>query len=201
MRILLDLDSTLNDLAHFWLTVYNKEYNDKLTPGDILSWDTHKYVKPECGKKIYDYLTEPNFFFQLEPLNGAQEFVSKLQNDGHEAYIVTACEMKNLGGIIQDKIEWLQEYIPSVDKKHFITTHHKYLVNGDVLVDDGPHNAEAYRQHHPNALIMSIAYPYNRTNPAYDFVVDGWDDTANAFDKMYHLIWAAEELKKVRALV
>ena len=57
LTILVDMDSIAADLQEKWYGAYNKRYNDTITVDDILSWDTHKYVKPECGKKIYKYFT------------------------------------------------------------------------------------------------------------------------------------------------
>jgi 5'(3')-deoxyribonucleotidase len=35
-----------------------------------------------------------------------------------------------------DKLEWVQKYLGDVAEKRLILTHHKYLVQGDVLIDD-----------------------------------------------------------------
>lgn len=166
MVILLDLDNTLNDNLEKWLEAYNKDYNDKLTTKDIKTWNHHTYTKPECGEKFYDYLKQPGWFLNLDPLPGAQEFVQKLQDDNHQVYIVTACQLEWKHSI-GEKMEWVLKYFPSIDKKHFITAHHKYLIKGDVLDDDGGHNAKSYKEYHPKALTVGFGYPYNKEDWLY----------------------------------
>ena len=63
-KIGIDLDSTLNNLDKVWLDRYNNDYNDNIK--EWSQWDMEKIVKPECGKKIYNYLHEKNFFLNLD---------------------------------------------------------------------------------------------------------------------------------------
>ena len=47
--ILFDMDDVLAKFDQFLLDLYNKKYNDNLTPADMHDWDMSKYVKKECG--------------------------------------------------------------------------------------------------------------------------------------------------------
>ena len=159
MLILCDMDGVLVDLMAGWLHAYNRDYNDTLGKDKILSWELHHYVKPECGQKIYNYLSQPNFFFGLAPLPGALEGLTKLKEAGHDIVICTAP-----GGAesATDKIYWLQKYLPWINIKDVIIAHRKDLVKADILIDDSPINLVSYRDAFPRAVTITFDYPYNQ---------------------------------------
>lgn len=51
-----DVDDVCLDLNSVWLEDYNQVYNDNLKTEDITDWIITKFVKPECGNKIFDLL-------------------------------------------------------------------------------------------------------------------------------------------------
>lgn len=146
----LDLDSCLNNLEEKWLSDYNKDYNDNLTPEDLLTWDTYKYVKPECGIKIYDYLVQPGYFRNLEPKFYTEEVVQWL-SEYFELYIVTAYKAHTC----MDKVGFIKEYYPCIKEENIIFLNDKGLITLDYLVDDGPHNIEAFQG---QGIVMDMAY-------------------------------------------
>ena len=60
--LLIDMDSVICDLMTDWHNQYNKDYCDSLSVEKLKCWESEKYVKPECGTKIYDYLDQPGLF-------------------------------------------------------------------------------------------------------------------------------------------
>lgn len=131
----IDLDTTLNTIEVQWLDLYNKDYNDNLTPDDLKVWDTSKCVKPECGSKIYDYLLTPHFFRNLNIQPNAFE-VTKWLAEYFDLYIVTAYSYQSCA----DKAEWVKEYLPHIDVRNIIFCNDKSKVDIDYLIDDGGHN-------------------------------------------------------------
>jgi 5'(3')-deoxyribonucleotidase len=146
----LDLDTCLNNLEHQWLSDYNRDYNDNLTPEDLLTWDTWKYVKPECGKKIYDYLKKPGYFKNLSPQPYAQETVKWL-SQYFDLYIVTAYHASTC----QDKTDFILANYPEINERNIIFLNNKGLIMLDYLVDDGPHNVEVFKG---KSILMDMAY-------------------------------------------
>ena len=136
MEINVDMDGVLVDLDSVWYTRYNEDYNDNLTPDKVIKWDIQKFVKPECGKKIFDYLKEPNFFNNLPPYPGAVEGIIRLHNMGHIITIASASILESYEG----KGKWLAAYIPFLTKQDVVFLHSKGKLQGDILADDGPHN-------------------------------------------------------------
>ena len=98
----LDIDSVLADLMPVWVERYNIDYNDNLTVKKIKDWDMSRFVKPECGKKIFDYLNDPNLYDYVNPIENAWEGVNALKNILIELYMsqhFTQCRARrNFGG-------------------------------------------------------------------------------------------------------
>lgn len=150
--LLFDLDGICCNLMKKWLAVYNRDYHDNLRPEDITSWDWEKFVKPECGKRIYHYLNRPGFFADLEPIEGCVESLERLAAIC-ELVVVTASPRQAAG----DKIAWVRRHLPMVPRGNIVITHRKDLVRGDFMFDDAPKNLA----NHPAIRIM-MDYPYNR---------------------------------------
>jgi 5'(3')-deoxyribonucleotidase len=142
--ILCDVDGVVADLGAEWVRRYNERWDDSLTQDDITGWGIEKYVKPECGKKIFDILHEPGLYLDVPDIVGAVEGVKALRKAGHRVVFVTSC----VDGSIDQKVDWLrrhgllkQKYVAGKD---FIAANDKSLIRGDMLIDDAPHNLENF---------------------------------------------------------
>ncbi len=141
--IAIDMDDVLNTLMPTWLQAYNRDYEDNCCPANIVDWDVWKHVKPECGKKIYDYHT-PELFLACAPMPGAQRVTQELIEDGHDLMVVSACwHPENEAA----KRQWLGEHFPWLkqDRCHFVLKgREKCEHRADVLIDDGLHNFKGW---------------------------------------------------------
>lgn len=171
MNLLIDIDGTVADLGTEWLGKYNLDYNDTLTNDDILNWNTHTFVKPECGTKIYDYLSLPDLYDNVKPIPGALEVIGQLRQEGHRIIYVTS-------GLYPAKIEWLFKrgfmpdgYIGWASSPDFVIAHDKSLIRGDLLVDDKPENVYDFN---PDTSIL-FDQPWNR-EAQYLTRARGWSD-------------------------
>lgn len=154
-RLLVDMDSVTTDLMSKWHQRYNADYDDDLTVEKVSHWGMHELVKQECGSKIYDYLEEEGFYRDLSPLPHAVETLERLSED-FEIFLVTASPVNAMA----DKVRWVKTHLPFFDPQKIVFTHHKYIVKGDLLFDDAPHNLLAFQQH--GGLAVAMDYPYNR---------------------------------------
>lgn len=136
----IDMDSVLNNLIEHWLSIYNRDFQDTLTPNDITSWDIHKYVKPECGIKIYDYLLQPGFFRNISVQPFAQD-VTLWLSQHYDLYIVSSADWR----VCRDKGDWLQQWFPWINSKNYIFCTNKHLVVTDYLIDDYGKNLEGFK--------------------------------------------------------
>lgn len=176
MRIILDMDSILADILPAWLDESNRLFGERLTVADVTDWDMSKLSKG--GKAIFGILAKPGFFSALKPIPGAIEATKALHDSGHEVFVVTAAEFPCN---FSEKAEWFREHLPFLGKRRFVMAHEKHLLAADAIVDDGPHNAEAYKKAHPHALAMTIGYAYNRDCPHYDLIAGDHSDTRAAW--------------------
>lgn len=193
--VLCDLDAIVANLLGPWLRFYNEKYGDNLTVEQITEFDIHKFVKKECGQKVYEFIDTGVAYTQLEPLPGAVEGIKTLEQLGHEVIIVSA-GAKNLA-TAGHKLEWCKKVLGFSRKKCMIA-HRKELVRGDVFIDDSPKNIIAYRNAWPGTPILTIAYPYNATvdsictrYPSHSDTVSAWESMVEAIEQIAHLPVAA----------
>lgn len=152
LSIAVDLDSTLNNLDEHWiLRDYNQMYNDNLTAEDMVRWETHTYVKPECGEKVYEILAQPGYFRNLGLKDPWTKESFQWLYENFDVYIVSSCHPET----VADKVAWVKEHFPWFDEKRFVACHHKGLICADLLIDDGPHNVIAFKQ---ESLLVDAAY-------------------------------------------
>lgn len=168
MILLLDMDSVTADLMKAWLSKYNTDFNDDLTIDEILTWDSDRYIKPECSKaQYYGYIHEPDFFANLDVFPNAIEVTRRLQERGHTLYFLTATPYDSRTGSF-DKRKWVERLFPHIGQKGVIETHHKYMVKGDLLFDDSPTNLETF----PGIKVV-MDYNYNK-NVNVNYRVTNW---------------------------
>lgn len=171
----IDLDSTLNNLDKVWLKRYNEDYNDSLKQWN--DWQVLRCVKPECGKKILDYLLEPNFFKTLGVQKYAAETIKYL-SQYFDIYIITAYNVVTC----VDKAEWLKEHFQMIKQENIIFCNDKSVLNIDYLIDDGPHNIEGFKQ---TGIIFDKPYNKHLNKKEYPYRCKTWKDVKLLFDKEF----------------
>jgi 5'(3')-deoxyribonucleotidase len=186
--ILCDLDGIVVDLLGPWLEMYNRKWGDNLTVDKITEFELHKFVKPECGQNIYDFIDTGEAYRHLRPLPGALAAIHQLERHGHDVIIVSA-GAKNLA-TAGHKLEWCKKHL-GFSRKKCIIAHRKELVRGDVFIDDSPVNIARYRRAWPDTPIYTIAYPYNESVGHLCHRFQGWRDPAAAWDGILRAIESA----------
>lgn len=181
LTIDIDLDGIAADFFGPLLDKYNDLTNnvEAVVQDDISSWNMSDHVgDPALLKSIYH---AKGFFRNLPPLPGAVEAIQSLVDDGHEVHIVTSgCTPHSFG----EKAEWCAQHLPFIPLGHINISHKKgrYGDTGHILIDDGPHNARAYRARNLWAAVFSIEHPHNRHEAeAFTKLCPGHKDTAAAW--------------------
>ena len=165
--VLLDMDDVLADFLEPWIDMYNKDYSDTLEIKTINDWNTSLFVKDECGLKIFDYFKKPGLYRNLPVKPYAIEMVTNLTDLGYEIFIVTDSPMGCTYGEdgwkgsnpADDKRAWLQEHFPMIPTSNFIITGKKWMVTGDILVDDKPTTHEEFLKRGRKSILVDM--PYN----------------------------------------
>jgi 5'-nucleotidase len=163
MVIAIDVDGTIADLVEEWLHRYNVDYDDDLTPGDITSWDTSQFVKPECGKKIFQYLNDPTLYDDVLPIKDSLEVIAALRSAGHRVFFATATNTNQM----VPKMLWLERHgFVNVEYgivcKDYIPVQDKSLIRADLLIDDGIHNLEVFVRRK-----ILFSQPWNKSDSEY----------------------------------
>lgn len=135
MRIGIDIDSTLNTLDEAWCEWIIKTHDPSFSLSKWTEWSVNKLTT--AGTKAFDFLSIPGSFRYLGVRDGAKEAVKRLEDSGHELFVVSSCDPARSWG---EKHDWVREHFNSIPKHNLIACSRKGLLKLDVLIDDGPHN-------------------------------------------------------------
>jgi 5'(3')-deoxyribonucleotidase len=170
--VLLDMDSTVYDLWDPWLEWYNRHYKDTLQLNCIDRWNWDELAKPECGSKVYSFLHKKGMFSSLNMFPHAAENIRKVHNWGIKQVFCSTI-VGQTGAA--EKLEAIKRDFPYLGKESLVLVgHDKSLVRGDVLVDDGPHNLEAFKQDGRLTVLADMhGAPYCKFKEA-DIIMTNW---------------------------
>lgn len=175
MIILCDVDGVVADMLPAWLACYNRDYGDLLRPDDVVAWDVSKFVKPECGKRIFAYLDLPTLYDDVMPVDGAKAGIQVLRDLGHRVVFVSACTGDEM---CRAKVRWLNEHGFTEGMKNTVLTgtDHpslKAIMRADLLIEDYEKNLHEYGG---NGLLLDA--PYNRHDDTFPRV-HSWSQIVN----------------------
>lgn len=158
LTVVCDVDDVLVHLIPAWLKRYNEDYQDSVTPEQIKDWDITRFLMPECGKDIYQYLDEGTLYDEAEMVDGALEGVETLRSAGHRVVFVTNATVFSA----RPKFEWMQRhhFLPDTCTFHedFETMVRKWERAGDVLIDDKISTCEAWARTGRPAILFPRAH-------------------------------------------
>ena len=187
-RILVDMDDCLCDQTTPWLEEFNRRYNTHVTRQEFRYYKREKYLKklvPELtSSDVFDIINTPGFTRNLSMMPGAIEALQEMKARGWRTVIVTSLpRARNTPGqMIQEKLEWIDYYLKGlIAERDIVITHEKYLVKGDILIDDAPHNLSVF----PGATI-AFHQPWNEhmTTTAR---VEHWDQVVDTCKSLLFL--------------
>ena len=173
MKIFIDMDHTLNRLYESYVEYYNKMYgaNLSLNRENLTTYYIHEITGPnkdEERKKKYEIFNTPGFWEGIPIYDGAVEVMERLYKE-HEVYILTA-PWTPAPNCYAEKRAWIEKHLPFFDVNRMIFTKHKYLLCGDIIVDDCP-------EHLINNSCrwqIKMWYPFNENIPGMDAA--NWGD-------------------------
>ena len=176
ITILIDLDDTMTHLSRSWCKWLNDKYGTSVSNQDIQDWNMAKYFPELEPSQVFEPLHEDLFWKNIEPIDGAIEYIEKLIDEGFNVYICTA----SVFDTIKSKFECvISKYFPFISWDQVIVTSNKQLVNGDILIDDGVHNLEGgtYKK-----ILMSAPH-----NESYDAESNGMT-RVKTWEEAYYVI-------------
>ncbi len=169
MTIFVDMDDVLADTYGKHIELYNKEHSTSLSVANIEHGEVWQNVPEAHAGSINKHVHTPGFFRNLEPIADSQEVMKALW-DQHEVYIATAATQ--FPNSLQEKSAWLAEFFPFITWQHQIMCGHKFILNGDLLIDDRSYNLDPFEG---DTLLFNS--PHNRKDVGYERV-GSWKEIA-----------------------
>jgi len=172
--ILLDMDGVLVD----WDAGFRREWarfgHDPSKIDRTKSYSMEECVVPELSNAAIQVMSQPGFFKDLPPMEGAVKAVEEMVESGFSVLICTSPLPCN-PTCPQDKIDWVRRHLGHVQFKQpgdptkridaqdvIVMTRDKTFVMGDVLIDDKPVIKGSMR---PTWEHIVFAAPYNELKP------------------------------------
>lgn len=131
-RIGIDFDETLFPTLDKVLEIYNKRHGTNIDTSQITKYNLHDNFPADIADELVELFVEKDVYSSLQPYRGAVRAVKTLVEQGHEVYVATSTDVRNM----EWKEELLQKHFPFIPKKNLIRIHNKSLLNLDVLVED-----------------------------------------------------------------
>jgi 5'(3')-deoxyribonucleotidase len=164
MRLFVDMDDVLADTFGKHIELYNIEYQTNLQRADIGHGEVWQNVPEAHRKSIHQHALTPGFFRDLAPIKNSQEVMSELCKK-HEVYIATAASQ--FPNSLKEKSDWLDEFFPFITWEYRIYCGHKFMLDGDLLIDDRAYNLKDF-----DGDTFLFTSPHNFHETAFDRVND-----------------------------
>lgn len=176
--LLLDIDGVLADFLTPCIAVLEDLTGQKFEAAHTKTWDIMEAlsIPEDVQEEAYKRMRTEGFCYGLRAYEGSQDAVKRLREIA-DIYVVTA----PLGGPhwAHEREKWLLEHY-DISGKKIISTHAKYRITGDLLVDDKTANLVAWRKYHPRSVPVRWDQSYNQ---------DDWDGIhTNSWDVLYGIV-------------
>lgn len=151
-KVLIDIDGVLRDYMGYVYRLYKEHYPDHNFK-KVKTWSMAEYFP--IGDEIYKFVFDDHaekITANAEPFPGAIEAIRENMEE-FDIAIVSAQNEKGMLGTMH----WLASHKVPVKEYHF--TFDKEKIDGDVLLDDGPHNLEAFAD--TGRLAVACKQPWN----------------------------------------
>ncbi|GAB1309153.1 hypothetical protein KH5_18360 [Urechidicola sp. KH5] len=142
MTIFIDMDDVLANTYKRHIELYNEEFKTNLHIADLTAGEVWENVPAEHKQSILDHCFKPDFFSSLEPMKDSIQVVEALV-DQYEVYVASAAMEFPLS--LKEKSDWLDKYFPFISWKYRIMCGNKFILNGDLLIDDRAYNLKNFK--------------------------------------------------------
>lgn len=170
MVILIDIDNVMNNFAENLLDWHNYEAEDDnlycFNDIDTYDWFTRTY-----GNKAWDPTEKQQFWNEVQVNSAMASFAFWCRRYGHEVYFVTASHYNDcLSYKISTTISRINNYHPyGMPEDEWFTVgdvivcRDKWLINGDVLIDDCYDNCKKFADKTGRTAIL-VNKPWNHND-------------------------------------
>ena len=176
LTILVDMDNTIENLTEVWVKYLNEKYGTEVDCNKLRVYSMTDSFPTLTSEEVYGVLSEQELWNRVCPIEFASECLKRLIDAGHEVYIVTATDYR----IMQMKMDTvLFKYFPFLSWDNVIITSQKYLINGDVIVDDCVQYIEKF-----DGVKILVDMPYN-----------------HCYDDLEHGVFRCHDWKDIESII
>lgn len=166
------MDEVIADFLTKHLSLYNAEFGESLTAGDLRGRKLRELVAEERRDRLESFLTAHDFFGDLGVVEGSREVISEL-TERYEVFVTTAA--MEVPTSFAAKFRWLEEHFPFVPAGNIVFCGDKGIIAADYLIDD---NARHFARFRGEGILFTA--PHNVGENRYRRV-DDWEDVREMF--------------------
>lgn len=175
LRVLCDVDGVIADYRKAFLKEVKGILPDFKVPKNAEpDWDVAKefQLSPALAEMVYEKMTAPGVAQHIDELPDAVDGVKELAKFA-DVYFVTS-PTKTSKTWEFDRRTWLVNKFGEEQGMKIVSTHHKYLVEGDVFIDDKPEHLREWLKRHQ----LGVAVGFGPTARAGQLKSDAYISTA-----------------------
>lgn len=180
MRLVIDQDQVICQWVERILQWYNEDKGTSFTRDDITTWNMKMNLGPHSEDFLRSCMRYPELYRDLDPVEGALYGMKRLHDLKHEVIIATAVP-RCAGIAYHGKLEWIRRNMPWFDLNNFIAIQRKELLSGDLILDDGPHNIEAWNKQGRTTVVFDA--PWNRDCQS-TYRIKHWNEFINLIQSL-----------------
>lgn len=155
-RILIDMDDTMTNFLEEVINEYNKIYWTNHSIDEITEWA----IPSSFEYGLFSVFKKTDILTRITPKADSIEYINKWIDEGYDVFIVSDC--CNCHQSYGQKLEWIEKYLPKFNLSHFIPCKEKYVINGNVLIDDNLDNLEKWSLHNPYGHDLLMTAQHNK---------------------------------------
>ncbi len=141
MVIFVDMDDVIADTYGKHIEMYNEEFHQNLSLEHFKSGEVWQNVPEIHQESIRLHARSKGFFRNLEPIKDSIAVLKEL-SEKHEVYIASAA--MQFPNSLEEKSDWLDQYFPFITWEHRILCGYKFILKGDLLIDDRSLNLDKF---------------------------------------------------------
>ncbi|MEX0315646.1 MAG: 5'(3')-deoxyribonucleotidase, partial [Allomuricauda sp.] len=151
------------------LDLYKEKYGVQLNLEDCHGKEAWESVPAEHREQVMGHAWQVGFFRDLKLIEGSQEILAELDKK-YEVYIASAA--MQFPNSLKEKSDWLDEFFPFIPWQRRILCGHKFILKGDILIDDRTYNLEKF-----DGRSILFTSPHNVNSNGFERA-NSWDEIA-----------------------
>lgn len=172
LRFLVDVDEVLADFRTPALEVMSSVMGQRYSIEDFEVWDIFSTLEGPRKDLVLAIIDKQGFCHDLQPFPEAQKAIAELQTM-FDVYVVTS-PYHSLSWVYERNL-WLKTHY-GFDKSQVVHTSAKYLVRGDIFLDDKPEHVESWTKENHHGLGMLWHTPNTRGLGLDHLRVRSWEE-------------------------